>query len=281
MLNWPILKQIFDLCFIVMRFIYDNISSNVGVAVMLYALFIHVLFIPFSIKSRIDKKRNGKASNELKQLWEEFSELPEDVRSQETVRTEFKEKEQKLKKKRVSFAESCLVIIIRMFALLAATPVIAKFESLYEERIGSEIVLNYNFLGLDLSAAAPGYSLHPTVILPLITTIILAVPGFITTIKNMRDRKIAQAAKSPEQLEEEAKMLKEMGIKDTKIPWGIIIQLGFAWFYFNSFSKLALTVSLFWGTYYLINFVIREVISYVFVKIAQQLRKKQRKKCHA
>lgn len=276
-LKWPILKQIFDLCFTVMRFIYNNISSNVGLAIIFYALFVHALFIPFSVKSCIDRKRNGRAADEIKKLKTEFANLPEEERNKESVRADFKERERQLKKKKVSLAESCFVILLRMFVLLATTPVVIHLGDFF----GSEVVLNYNFLGFDLSAPPPGFSLQPSLVFPIITTMVLAIPGFVSTIKNMRDRAAIQAAKTPEELAEEAKMLQEMGIKDNKIPWGIIIQFGFTLFYFWSFSQIALTASLFWGAYYIMNFMIKGIFNHAFVKIAQQLRKRPREECNA
>ena len=289
MLEWPILKQIFDLCFTVMRFIYDNISPNVGVAIILYALFVHALFIPFSIKSYVDKKRNAKAADEIKSLKNEFAQLSEEDRANAATVEEFKERERKLKKKRVSIAESCSIAILRMFILVATTPVVIRFEELYNNyliekdvlKVGDSIALNHNFLGFDLNAPGPGFTLSLTLIFPLITTLVLSAPGFISTIRNMRDRAAAQAAKTPEELAEEKRMLTEMGIKDNKIPWGIIIQSTFTLLYFWSFSKLALTASLFWGAYYIINFGVKGVLNYVSVKIAQQLRKRQGEKCPA
>lgn len=271
MLEWFGIKQILWLCSVVMSFIYNHIVSNVGVAIILYALFVHVLFIPFSIKKGFNRLNAGKVKQQRAELRKEFLSLPHVDQANEDVKKAFAKRDKAIKKKAGSAKVGCLITILKWFAIIATTPVVSNFD--YYVKASPEA---HKFLGLDLSAGAPGMRFTPAVLIPLFVTIILTAPGIIGVLKNIRDQKLVQAQKSKEELEEEVRLLKEMGVKEKKIPTTLVVQCVFAVLYFYLFSRLTLTVSLFWGSYYLLDIVVKGVINSVFAKISVQLHKKQR-----
>ena len=273
-LNWFGLKQILWLCSEAMNFIYHNIVSNVGLSIILYALFVQILFIPFSLKKGFDKAKAEEIKRKREELKAEFMALSEEERANENIKEEYKARDEAIKKEKGSAKVGCLVACLKLFVVLATTPVVRYFDHYISASPEA-----YNFLGLDLSAGGPGFSLTPAVIIPIITTLVLTIPGIISTQKNLRARKEEQALKTKEELEEEARMLKEMGVKENKIPIGLIVQGLFALLYFYTFSRVALTVSLFWGSYYAIGYLTRGLINIVFTKTNLQLRKEQRKEC--
>ena len=57
--SWFGVEQILWLCSKVINFFYDLIP-NAGWAIILFALFSHILFIPFSIKEGMDKIKTEK-----------------------------------------------------------------------------------------------------------------------------------------------------------------------------------------------------------------------------
>ena len=261
-LSWFGLKQILWVCSKVMNFIYHNIAHNVGLSIILYALFAYLLLSPFSIKQLFDRRKNKKVAKKIEELKQDFLSLPEEERNNEEMIAKFKEKENELKKGRSSRKVGCFLAILRFLIVLASTPVVRYFDQFVAETTPE----SYIFLGFDLSSSGPGYTLNYNLIIPIITVLILAVPGYISTWKNLKERKEVNAKKTKEELEEEARMLKEMGIKEGKIQWAWVIQIFFTWVYFNSFSRVSLAVSFFWGVYYLIGFGVRRLFNYVIAK---------------
>ena len=261
-LSWFGLKQILWISSVVTNFIYHNICSNVGVSIILYSLFAHFLLSPFSLKKFFDRRRSRKAKEKEEKLKSEFFSLPEEERNKEEVKEKFKEEYDKIKKGKSSRQVGCLVMILRFFVVMASTPVIHYFEYYVNPTPES-----YMFLGFDLSSPGPGFTLHINAIIPVITCLILLIPGYISTWKNLKDREIAKANKSEEEKEEEARMLKEMGIKEgSKFSLAWVMQIVFTFIYFKTFLKLNLTVSLFWGVYYLFGIGIRRLLNFVFTK---------------
>ncbi len=260
-LNWPVMKQILWFCSEVLNFIYHEIAPNVGVSIILYAIFSYFLLSPFSIKGVWDKIKARKVRTKMQELKARFMELPEEERKNEEVLEKFKAEEREIKKGKSSRGMGCLMIILKIFVLLASTPVIHYFDHFIGPSSDS-----WMFLGLDLRAPGPGYSLQPTLIVPFLTVLILVLPGYISTWKNLKERKAIQATKTKEQLEEEAKMLAEMGVKENKIPWAWIIQIFFTFVYFHSFTNIAVITSFFWGVYYAFGFGARRLIDFVITK---------------
>jgi membrane protein insertase Oxa1/YidC/SpoIIIJ len=261
-LSWFGLKQILWVCSKVMNFIYHNIAHNVGLSIILYALFAYLLLSPFSIKKILDGRKNRKIDKKIEELKQKYLSLPEEERAKEEVLAKYKEEEDGIKKGRSSKKVGCLMIFLRLFVVLASTPVVRFFEHFVTD-VTPE---SYMFLGFDLSSSGPGYSFNINLLIPLFTVIVLVVPGYISTWRNLKERKEAKAKKTKEELEEEERMLKEMGIKEGKIPWAWILQIFFTWLYFNSFIKVSLSISFFWGVYYLIGFGIRGLFNYVSAK---------------
>lgn len=270
MLEWFGIKQILWLCALVMNFIYNHIASNVGLSIIIYALFVHFLFLPFSIKDGFDKINREKIRQKREELKREFDALPEEDRANEDIKKEFRKRESALRKKTTSLKTTCLILVLRLFALVAATPVVNDFGHYVKASDGS-----YRFFCFDLRAEAPGISFTPEVLLPLFVALVISVPGIIRVIKNLRADKLVQAQKSKEELEEEARLLKEMGIKEKKIPTALIVQCLLGVLYFYLFSRFTPAVSLFWGSYYVLDFVVKGAINSVFAKISVQLHKKQ------
>lgn len=254
-LSWFGIEQILWLCSKVMNFIY-SIVPNVGVSVILYAFFSHILFIPFSIKKGIDEKKDKKVNGEILLLTEEFNGLPQEEREKEEVKEEFRKRKKEIQKKKSSTGVGCLVMMLRIFVLLAAMPVISHMDHFVGPSPES-----YNFLGFNL-LEIPGYNLTLSLIFPIITTLILVIPGLISTKMNIEEQKALREKKSKEEREEEEKLLKEMGMKDNKIPLGYIVQLVFGVLYFHTFSHINLALSLYWSVYYLIGFGLRRVIEF-------------------
>ena len=271
MLEWFGIKQILWLCSVVMNFIYQNIFSNVGISIIIYALFVHFLFLPFSIKDGFDKINRENIKQKREELRKEFDSLSDEEKANEDIKKEFNKRDRALRKKVSSLKKTCLILVLRLLALVATTPVVNDFGHYVNASPES-----YKFLGLDLRAGAPGISFTPGVILPLFVALLISGPGIIKVLKNMRADKLLQMQKSKEEREEEARLLKEMGVKEKKIPTILIIQCLFTVFYFYLFSRLALATSLFWGSYYVLDFVVKGVIDSVFAKISVQLYKKQR-----
>lgn len=261
-LSWPVMKQILWLCSQVLNFIYHDIVSNVGLSIILYTVFAYLLLSPFSIKKIFDRIKARKVYKEIEELKAKYLVLPEEERKKEEVIARYKEEEKEIRKGKSSKGIGCLMIILRLFVVLASTPVIRYFGDFVKPSPES-----YMFLGFDLSSPPPGYSLQPTLIFPILTSLILVIPGYISTWKNLKERKEIQAKKTEQELEEEARMLKEMGVKESKIPWAWIFQIGFTWLYFHSFSHIDLTVSFFWGAYYAIGLCTRGLINFVFTKV--------------
>ena len=269
MLEWFGIKQILWLCSVVMNFIYHNIVSDVGASIIIYALFAHFLLLPFSLKDGFDKFNSLKVKRKVEKLKEEFSALTEEEQANEDIKKEFREREKAIKKKLGSMKTTCLVLVLRLFVLIATTPVVSDFS-----RYVNASPEAYKFLGLDLTTV-PGISFTPALLIPLFTAVLLVAPGIMSVMKNIKADKLIQAQKSKEELEEEARLLKEMGVKENKIPPILIVQCLLGVFYFYLFSRIALTVSLFWGSYYALGFIVKGVINSVFAKISVQLHKKQ------
>ena len=262
-LSWFGIEQILWVCSKVINFIFHYITTNVGIAIILYALFAYLLLSPFAIKRIMDERKNRKVTKQLAELKQKYLGLPEEERTKEATVEQYKQEEETIKKQLSSKKIGCLLIFLRLFVVLASTPVVTYLTH-YVPDVTPE---SFMFLGFNLNDMGPGYSLEKNIIIPLFTCLLLIIPGYISTWKNTQERKKIQAQKTKEELEEEARMLKEMGIKEGKIPWPWILQIFFTWLYLNSFLKIKLIISFFWGVYYLIGFGTRRLFNFVFTKI--------------
>lgn len=259
-----------DLCFEVMNFIYHNIATNVGLAIIIYVLFARLIFIPFSLKRGYNKARATHNKRKLNELRSEFLALPEEDRANEEIKQVYKEREKALKKKKNSFVVGIIVFIARLTIIIMTTSVITNFDKLIHPAPEA-----YRFLGFELNTV-PGWSLG--LIFPIATTLVLVIPSFISTIKNIKNKKANDALKTKEELEEEARVLKEMGIKENKVPWGLLLQVFIAGLTFWLFVDRTLMITLFWGSYYMVGILEGKVIDFVFSKISKQLFERKRKK---
>lgn len=264
-LSWFGVEQILWLCAKVMNFIYTYITPSVWGSIVMYALFSHLLFLPFTIKNGIDKRKDGKVQEKVSLLQKEFMNLPEEEREKEEVKEEYRKRKKEIMKGKSSTGLGCLLIIVRLFLLISAMPVISLMHipgaPFYVEAVGNA----YNFLGFNL-LEVPGLKLTPSIIFPLITAGILSFSGFLSTKRNLDTQKKINESKTKEEREEEKRLLAEMGVKQNKIPVGYIIQGVLTVMYFYTFSNISLSLSLYWIVYYSAGFGIGRLVDLIITK---------------
>lgn len=266
--NWIIIKQVLWLCSSVMCFIY-GVIPNVGWAIIVYALFSHFLFLPFTIRNGIDRRKAELIQKRLKILKTEFDALPEEEREKEEVKEEYKNKEKEIKKKKGSTGLGCLIAILRLMVLIGATSAIGFMNYSNSACFVDPASGAYNFLGLDL-LSTPSMDFLPSFIIPIFTTFILSFSGIMSTRKNLKEKKLLDAQKSEEEREEEKKLLEEMGIKERKFPTPYIVQIIFSLLYFYTFSRLKLAMTLYWAAYYALGLIINKAIGTLVKKFYKE-----------
>lgn len=267
--NWVGIEQILWLCSKVVEFLY-GIIPNVGCVIILYAVFSHLIFLPFSIKGEIDRRKGQLINEKLRNLKLEFSALSEEEREREDVKESYKKRQEKLKKKKGSTGIGCLVIILRLFILMAVTGAINFMN--YKDAVFflDPSTGAYNFLGFDL-LSTPNFSSVLSFIFPFFTAFVIFINGFLSARKNMKDKKALDEKKSPEEREEERRLLAEMGVKENKFPMVYVVQIAFFLLYLYTFSRLKLSLSLYWGMYYALGFGINKLISIIVKKIYKSI----------
>jgi len=268
-LSWVGIEQILWGCSQVMNFIY-NIAPNAAAAIILYAIFSHFIFLPFTIKNGIDRIKGKEKSEKLQELKMKFRSLTEEERKNEVIVAEYKRKEAEIKGKSVK-GLGCLVIALKIFILLATMPVISLMDQpgapfYVDPAIGNP----YNFLGLNLlhvPLGEDGFHLTWAILIPFFTALVLSASGFMSTRNNLKAHKELEKTKTPEEIAEEKELLKEMGIKDNKVPIGYIINGIFFVVYFFMFLRMKLSIALYWGVYYTAGIVISQLVDLVIRKI--------------
>ena len=215
----------------------------------------------------MDRKKSAKKKEKLQALRNEFFSLPEEDRNKEDVKSEYQTREREIKGKG-STGLGCFIILLRMFVLIAAMPIISLMDAPGAPFFVEATNGAYSFMGFDLLYTPWGESgLQWTwsLILPLFATAIISIPSFLSTAKNLKMQKEMRDQKTKEEREEEEKMLKEMGIKENRIPVGYIIQLAFSVLYFYTFSHLKLSLTLFWCVYHTTGIAVNKLIDLILV----------------
>lgn len=259
--SWFGVEQILWLCSKVINFFYDLIPS-VGWAIILFAIFSHILFLPFSLKNRRDEEKGKKIKGRIKELYEEFDLLPEEERNKEEVKEKFRERKKEIEKEKPSSGLGCFIILLRLFITISALPVVNSMEYFIDGP------LNYNFLGLNL-LEIPMKDLSFSLILPAFTAVILTIPGFLSVRRNLKEREEMNAKKTKEEREEEEQLLKELNLDKKRIPPGYIVQFCCGLLYLYTFSNIKLALSLYWCAYYISNFFVRRLVDFGFSKIVK------------
>lgn len=272
-LSWFGVEQILWLCSTVMNFLYTIVPS-VGWAIVLYAVFSHALLFPFSLKNGLDRRNSAKKAEKLQALKQEFSSLSDEERSRDDVKRQYQVKEKEIKGKN-SFGLGCLVILLRMFVLIAAMPIISLMDTPGAPFFVENVNGAYNFMGINLLYtpwSENGLQLTWALLFPIFAAAIISIPSLLSTRKNLRAQKELREQKTKEEREEEEKLLKEMGLKENKIPVGYIIQCVFAVLYFYTFSHLKISLTLFWCAYYTMGIAVNKLIDVVIARVANNIR---------
>ncbi len=254
----------------ILNFLYE-LFNNYGVAIIVFSVLLRVILIPITIKQQKSLKKNAKLQKEMKEIQKKYKSNPEKL-NQETIDL--------YKREKMSPFSGCLsgilqiIIILSVFWLVSKPltymkkinpEIIEKYsKELQEEGTNSsyteiaiinkkaaddsEIYINMNFLGLDLSKV-PTQSLEDfrVYIIPILYVISSIISIKITTRMNKKDEDKKQTngvekneSENAEKQPDEMEMMQQMNNNMTymmpimSVMIAIIAPLGLALYWFVS-----------------------------------------------
>ena len=210
--NWPIFKQILSVMFSVMTFIYEVLETigavNVGVAVIVFALFIQLCLIPFKIRTGIKREKRIKKNAKIALIKEEYKGRMDD----ETAVAEMKERQQKVKEEyKEPKGVGCLFTIIQIIFLVLSFTAVTYAETYVPVLMNASeegLMAAYSFLGMNLKQSAQE-SLWPNGLFALCYLLLHFVPGIVKQrIAKKKEKKMIMEGMTEEEKQEYLKSTK-------------------------------------------------------------------------
>ena len=210
--NWPIFKQILSVMFSIMTFIFEVLESigvaNVGVAIIIFSLFIQLCLLPFKIRQGINGRKKVQRNAKLALIKEEYKGRMDD----EAAVAEMKERQKEVKDKyKEPKGVGCLFLILQMIIIILSFTTISHMEAYIPTLMNAteeELIAAYSLFGMNLKESAQE-SLWPNGLFALCYLILHFVPGMVKQyIAKKKERKIVMEGMTEEEKQEYLKSTK-------------------------------------------------------------------------
>ena len=260
--NWPVFKQMLSVMFSVMTFIFEVLESigvvNVGVAIILFALFVQLCLLPFRIVQGVQGGKKAKRNAKLTALKEEYKERMED----EAAVAEMTERQKIIKEE---YAEpkgvGCLLIIVQMVIITLAFTAIGYMREYVPALMNASedaLATAYSFLGMNLNESAV-QNTWPNGLFALCYLLLHFVPGMVK--RHIAKKKATEVAMEG-MTEEEKLAYKESNKFSLKTGGFKVFQFVLSLWWPLMFGGIAFNIA----TIYLVYWIAGQIFTMIFDK---------------